>query len=70
MELLRSRKSTFLVLPGLKGLMYHNNNSHIVHLEKKGFFQVSREIQSCWTEEEQPFFLNSDSYKSDCFIIL
>ena len=51
--------------------MYHNINSHTVRFEKKkeGFIQVSREIHSCCSEEEQTFFLNSDSFKSNCFII-
>ena len=35
MELLQSQKSNFSVLPGLKGLMYHNNNSQSAPLEKE-----------------------------------
>ena len=51
--------------------MYDDNNYHSVPLEKrKRFIQVSREIQSCCSEEEQAFFLASDSFKSNCSIIL
>ena len=34
-----SQKSGFSVLPGLKGLMYHNVNSHSVRFEKKDLFK-------------------------------
>ena len=41
---------------GTERLMYHNNNFDSVPPEKKRFIQVSREIQSCCSEEKQTFF--------------
>ena len=57
---MQSQKSSFSVLPWLEGLIYQNNNPRSVPLEKKGFIQVGREMQSCWGEEEQTLFLIRD----------